>query len=204
VDNRATGPDNRSVAGIENVPRNTRTPLRAWVGLCCVLFAATLGPRCAATEVLESNARAAFLFHITQFVTWPEGSFAGTFKIGVLGPDPFGPILDALVQGETVGGRPIQVKRAASIAELLDCETIYVSSGARESVAEIASAVKDRPVLLIGETSKFLDRGGMIRIYRSPERKLKLQVDLGHARRASLKISSQLLRISDVRRGSDT
>ena len=66
-----------------------------------------------AEESFEYNLKAAFLFNFTKFVDWPPaGDTAAAeekspFQLCILGEDPFGKSLDAVVANETVGGRPI-------------------------------------------------------------------------------------------------
>jgi hypothetical protein len=40
----------------------------------------------------------------------------------------------------------------------------------------------------------------MVRLFRTPERKLRLQIDLGNVQAVGLRMSSQLLRVADVQR----
>jgi hypothetical protein len=148
----------------------------------------------------ESDAKATFVFHLTQFVTWPELPAGAPFKIGILGPDPFGSILARLVDGEKAAGRPVAIERSSSVASLTDCQLVYVSPGAQESVPRIAAALRGRPVLIVGESNDFLPLGGMVRLFRTPERKLRLQIDLGNVQAVGLRMSSQLLRVADVQR----
>ncbi len=73
--------------------------------------AAPRRPGGAAAPVSEFQLKAVFLFNFAQFVEWPAAALprAGApFVIGVLGKDPFGPILDEVVQGETVNGHPLR------------------------------------------------------------------------------------------------
>ena len=70
-----------------------------------------------AQEVDESKVRkvkAAYLYNFTKFVKWPDKAFENDeapFVIGVLGKDPFGPILDNTVKGKKVAKRPIKTRR---------------------------------------------------------------------------------------------
>jgi len=147
----------------------------------------------------EGSAKAVFLFHLTQFVTWPEIEDDREFRVGILGPDPFGPVLEEVFQGETVGGRRIVVRRANTAASLADSDLVYVSPRARESMVRILRVFRGRAVLTVGEESGFLDTGGIVRFARAPTDKIRLEIDLNHAKASGLRISAQLLRVADVR-----
>ena len=48
----------------------------------------------------ENQLKAAFLYNFSQFVTWPDDAFSNSsspIAIGVLGENPFGPVLNDLV-----------------------------------------------------------------------------------------------------------
>lgn len=152
--------------------------------------------------IAETDAKATFVFHLTQFVTWPELAPGADFKIGILGADPFGGVLGRMIEGEKAAGRPVTIERSTFLANLSDCQLIYVSPSATDSVARVAAAFKGRPVLIVGEAADFLQLGGMVRLARLPDRRLRLQVNLENVQTAGLKMSSQLLRVADVQKGS--
>ncbi len=63
---------------------------------------------------MEYQVKAAFLLNFTKFIDWPAASFANPdspITICILGKDPFGPVLDEIVQGETVNSRKVAVQR---------------------------------------------------------------------------------------------
>ncbi len=85
----------------------------------------------------EYQVEAVFLLHFTQFVEWPAEAFGGPhepFVIGVLGRDPFGRALDDAVRGETVGGRPVVIRRYAGAADVQPSQILFIDrSAAREA-----------------------------------------------------------------------
>jgi hypothetical protein len=153
----------------------------------------------AAAPASEAEIKAVLLFHLTQFVTWPTSSVkSATFDIGVVGPDPFGGALDTVVAGEKANGKPIRIVRSSRARDLPDCPLVFVSAQARESLSRIFTDLGNRPTLTVGDTEEFIEQGGMIRFRRTPEKKIRLQIQLNRARQSGLNISAQLLRVSDV------
>jgi hypothetical protein len=168
--------------------------------LCLLLCgrAAPLTPK-------ESEVKAVLLFHLTHFVTWPDSAWTNEtapLVIGVLGPDPFGGALEAVTKDEKANGRPIVIRRANTAAELANVHILYVSQGARESWPRILNTIKSRPVLVISEAGDALNRGSMMRLRTSDDRKVRLQVDLDRVRRQGLNVSAQLLRVAEVVEGA--
>jgi hypothetical protein len=77
--------------------------------------------------IQEYVVKAVFLFNFAQFVEWPAeavGDAHGPLVIGILGKDPFGARLDETVSGETVNGRPLEVRRFGSVDEALECHIL--------------------------------------------------------------------------------
>jgi len=151
----------------------------------------------------ENEVKAVLLFHLTRFATWPPSVLTNqtAFTIGVLGPDPFGGALEAVVQGEKVGNLPIVLKRGTTAAALRDCRIVYISPEARESDAKIFETFGSAPLLTVGESSDFIANGGMIRFKRTIDRKIRLEIQLRRVRDRDLNVSAQLLRVSEVLEG---
>jgi len=86
------------------------------------LLLALCAMRCAlARPTPEYQVKAAFLFNFSQFVSWPPAAFrsaSAPIVIAVLGRDPFGADLDAIVNGENVRGHPLIVRRFSDVSEV--------------------------------------------------------------------------------------
>lgn len=166
---------------------------------CAVLAVAGTAHPCTAQQVVDERAaKAVLILHLTQFVTWPEPLPGNEFRVGILGPDPFGGVLESVLNGERVGAHPIVIKRGTSAGALTDCQVVYVSLGVRESPARIQTAFRGRAILTVGEREDFIRTGGVLRFTRTPASNLRLSINLDNARAAGLQISAQLLRVSDV------
>jgi YfiR/HmsC-like len=155
----------------------------------------------AAQEATENQVKAAYLFNFTKFVRWPAAAAApDRFNICVIGDQPFAASLDTIIQGESVDGRPLVRLEPDSIDAARGCQILFIGSGARAHGARYLDAVRDAPVLTVGDTSTFLDQGGTIRFVRTGDR-LRFDVNLPAASRAGLEISSKLLRVARDRVG---
>ena len=78
------------------------------------IAAATLRPEPAESPGrLEYEVKAAFLLNFAKFVDWPDPPATGNTDISIciVGDDPFGNILDQIVEGEAIGKRKITVQR---------------------------------------------------------------------------------------------
>jgi hypothetical protein len=133
------------------------------------------------------------LFKLALFVQWPETVESGqTFVIGVLGTDPFGPLLEAVVDGETIGGRPVEIRRSERLDEpLLSSQILFVGRPSQVELEEVATKSAERNILTVGDWSGFCERGGIVSLVLEGDR---VRVDLNpkRARAAGLQINAKL------------
>lgn len=174
--------------------------------LLAAVFAAAFPPgeaRAQEPRPTAAEVRAVFLLNFTKFVEWPPEVFVGTAApvvIGVLGPDPFGAVLDGAVAGETVGGRPLAVKRFAGLEDLGPCQVLYISGAAAGGLPRLLERLNGSPVLTVGEEGRrFTARGGMIGFLLEQD-EVHFNINQKAAEAAGLKVSSRLLRLSSGRR----
>jgi len=148
----------------------------------------------------EYDVKAAFLYHLAEFVDWPPEAFPAAehpLVIGVLGADPFGKALDEVVKNEEVKNRKLDVQRYHSMEEVKTCHILFISQSEAGRLEQIFSSLKDRKILTVGDTEGFAQRGGIVR-FLTEKNKIRLRINLDAAKAASLTISSKLLRAAEV------
>jgi hypothetical protein len=153
----------------------------------------------AAPRAPEYDLKAAFLYNFAHFVEWPPDAFAARdspIVIGVLEPDPFGPSLDRMVAGSSVGGRRLVVRRYRSAEEIDDCHILFIGRAAGPDLDRVLSSLDGASTLTVGEDDDFTD-GGMIQFVHD-DKKLRLRINSAAARSARLTISSKLLRQAEI------
>jgi hypothetical protein len=175
-------------------------PIRGLLSAAALCCATTLCAGVSDIVAHEYQIKAVFLFNFAQFVEWPPGAFSGPgepFVIGVLGDDPFGPYLDEAVRGEKVNNRPISIVRFARAEDIKTCHILYISRSEAGRLQEILSAIRGRSILTVSDVEASGGVGGMIRFF-TENNKVRLRIDNEAAKSAGLKISSKLLRPSQV------
>ena len=148
----------------------------------------------------EYRVKAAMLYNFAKFVTWPSdppGAPGEPFKIGILGEDPFGSVLDNTVKGKSVDGRAVEVKRLERAKDGRDCHIVFISRSESTNLKSILVALKGAPVLTVGDMNRFAQQGGCINLTMA-KKKVHFEVSVEAATRARLKISSKLLRLAKV------
>jgi hypothetical protein len=156
-----------------------------------------------ASDSSEYLIKAGFIFNFAKFVEWPSAAFAqpdSPIVIGILGTDPFGAIIDQIVQDKKVGARGFVVKRlkwGADAKELRECKILFVGASEKAHIDELVQTVKGLPILTVGETPGFAERGGVIRFVLEDNR-VRFEVNVEAARQADLTISSRLLTLARI------
>ena len=154
-------------------------------------------------QSVESNElMAAFVARFPQFVQWPEAALTDgdALVVCVAEPDPFGEVLDSLLEAGQVSGHSLEARRLDDLGGVDGCHVLFVSS-VSPLLEALLEATAGRPVLTVGEGPVFLDEGGMISL-RIFDRRVRFEVDAAAADAAGLGLSSQLLGLAlDVRGG---
>lgn len=144
----------------------------------------------------EYEVKAAFLLNFTKFVDWPAAAFTAPnapLTICVLGRDPFGRVLDQIVQGEAVDGHKLEVRRITEAPPAGSCQVVFVNPS-EEDLTKLLSGFR-AGVLTVGEGETFVRRGGVIG-FVIENRRVRFDINRSAAERAGLRLSSRLLSVA--------
>jgi len=147
----------------------------------------------------EYQVKAGFIYRFISFVSWPDEHLAdGVITIGIIGDNPFGDAFNS-VDGSSVGERVVRIRTLAADAAIEDikaCHILFVSLRDDDQLKALLDAIADSPVLTIGDSPGFIDKGGMVGFFKSKKRQIGIEINAAAANRAGLKIRSMLKRIS--------
>ena len=183
--------------------RHGRYPIGGLGGaaaIVVVLLALAPALALAADQPSEHDVKAAFLYHFSQYVEWPETAFDSSkapFVLGVVGDDGFLPAISSAVADKMAAGRRIVVKTVRTPAEMRACHIVFVTLPEAQHLSGILDSLDALPVLVVGDMPGFAGAGGDIG-FVIDEGKVGFQINPTAARRAGLKISSKLLRLAEI------
>jgi hypothetical protein len=164
---------------------------------------------------LETQVKAAFLLKFAPFVEWPAGTNQSTtngaaasgvvldgvtnqcFAIGILGADPFGTVVDDAAGQEILKGRPIRLFRSLKLAELKECQVIFISDSEAKRLDKLLANLAGRPVLTVSDQPDFARRGGIIGFIKE-EGRVRFEINLQAADKAGLKLRAKLLQLGRI------
>jgi hypothetical protein len=149
------------------------------------------------TQAREYNVKAAYIFNLLPFTTWPATAFPtpnAPFNLCVAAPNPFGDTLRQTFQNERVGSHPVAVLQVTSPVEVRDCHVLFVGSNA-DATGVLEQAAQNAPVLTIGESSQFAQRAGLI-TFVVEQGRVRFDVNQTAAARGNLQFSSKILQVA--------
>ena len=178
--------------------KSMRTNLRLWV--IALLWMWYLPGLVASQDLAPANpnrVKAAFLRNFAHYVSWPASAFPDSstpWHICVLGPDPFGDILESSLQDRTEQGRSFEVFRAETLDQLPACQMVFLAYKDDARRRAVLDKLKNKPILTVGDASEFLREGGTIRF--QVDDRVRLSINLDQARVSALTIQTRMLEVS--------
>lgn len=169
-----------------------------------VALGLSLSCSAAGATSLEYQVKAAYLYKLVSFVDWPAGALpppGAPVNLCVVGDDPFGASLDQVAQNQQVNGRPLTVRRIATVSKASGCQILYIAGSKRQSVASALQTVKGSPSLTVTEASEA--RGSVIQ-FVVKEGRVRFTIDVAAAAQNGLTISAKLLSLALMVRDGPT
>ena len=143
----------------------------------------------------EYQVKAAFLCNFSKFVEWPDSVEPGPIVIAILGPDPFGRILDELVRSKTAQGRRIEVRRFTRAEDARGCQIVFIGTTDERKVRSILKDLEGSSALTVSEMPQFLEWGGMLSLALRGDR-VVFEANPQAAEHEGLRLSSKLLQLA--------
>ena len=170
--------------------------MRLAASIVCALCIASAAARAQPGRATEQEIKAAYLFSFGKFVEWPSSAApAAGFHICVLGRDPFGATLDAVLRNASVGGQQVVGRRIDAVDASTGCHIVYVSASEAPQLDTILPVLERAAALTVSDIPDFLDRGGMVG-FVSDGKRVRFEINLPPAHQAGLVLRSDLLRVA--------
>ncbi len=150
--------------------------------------------RAQSVKPTDYDVKAAYLYNFGHFVEWPANVASvqnESFTVCVLGQDPFGPVLDTTLAGETIAGKRVAAKRISTLQESGNCQILFLSSAEAAQLKTILKVLNKQAVLTVSDMPE------------SEGKRVRFEVNLAAVQHAGLTLSSELLKVATtVRRNS--
>lgn len=168
-----------------------------WLAWLLFLPAALVSAHAAAAP--EYSIKAGYILLFTRYVEWPDTAFAderAPIVICVLGPDPFGSVLDQTLAGQHSQQRPLSVRRMSSTQATDGCHVVFIGADLAEQASQWLGKLAERPVLTIADQPGAIEQGAMlcfVNDVQGGQARIRFEASLYSMQRAGLTASSQML-----------
>jgi hypothetical protein len=179
----------------DNLPAAAERALFRWAGWLVLLGGITLGQDLKTSD--PNKVMAAFIRNFAHYVTWPTNAFGddhSPWSVGILGDDSFGELVEKMFAGRVEQGRSFKVFRADKLDELTQCQIVFIAFKDPVKRRAALNALKNLPVLTVGDTPEFLEEGGIIRF--QVKDRVEMSINLDQSRAVSLNIPSKMLEVT--------
>lgn len=169
--------------------------------LLLAALAAANGARAGTGADREDQFKAAYLFNFLKFVEWPASMPSDPITVCFVGADGVHDTLAAGIDGKRAAGRRLVLRRLEASTDLRGCHVLYIEADAVATSTVMKTQAEDAPLLTVSDAPGFASSGGMIELFKVDNR-LRFNIDVSHAHKVGLRISSNLLQLAvQVRRG---
>jgi hypothetical protein len=146
---------------------------------------------------------AAFLFNFVKFTEWPSDALSEgqRLRMCVAEDAAVGEALDGMVQGQSVAGHQLHMATVDDRTDLRSCHVLYVGAADLSRSIAMVARVQDAAVFTVGRAQRFAARGGVGELILESER-MRFAINLDSVQRAHLRLSSRLLRLAEIIKGS--
>jgi hypothetical protein len=151
-------------------------------------------------KVSDQEVKAALLFRVSKFIEWPTSAFSdknAPFVMCVVGDESRVRAFQPL-QNKVLNGRSVAVRRiTGDMLDLGQCHAAFFPFDSDADVDYALGRLRGSPVLTVGESDAFVNRGGMLALVTRDQR-VQFTIHLAASKRAQLSVSSQLLQLATV------
>lgn len=180
--------------------------------LVLALFVTPFVPKARADSTVsrEYQVKAAFLYNFMNFVDWPEEKSSDSNEpiiVGIIGSDPFGGAFEP-VKNKKVKGKNVVIRRFEGLKEqkesdendqeieaIRECHVLFICRSEEKKLKKTINLVKENNVLTVSDIEGFPEAGGIINFVME-DQKVRFEINVTAAKRAKVKIRSQLLRLA--------
>ena len=163
----------------------------------CLLAATFMAlPNSAFAEVTkEDRVKAAIIFKLTKFVSWPKKKQSLT--LCVIGSGSINNEIQKINRKFSMGRRLSVTHKMPNASMDRLCDLVYIHNSDNQDISLVLNKLKDSPVLTISDSKQFAEKGGTIELYRTGSR-IKFAINKNSIQQAQLSVDSQLLKLAKI------
>jgi hypothetical protein len=145
----------------------------------------------------EYEVKSRLLYLICKFTQWPQPPHAKkSFIISIIGRIALGKEIK-IPGNQTLDKRKIVIRKIKYLDEIEDSDVLFITPSENEHLDEILDYTGNKPILTVGDSRGFAQKGVIINFYIYMDR-VKFEINYEASKKASLQMHSQLFAIGRV------
>jgi hypothetical protein len=140
--------------------------------------------------------KAVYLEKFSRFITWPQESLIDNpdepFIIAVLGETPLTENLNQIYAMQEIKNKRVIIKNIHNFNEIQGSHILFIAESEKKSIDQIIAITKQQPILTIGETKGFAEKGVLINFFEI-DNKLRFEINETAVLKSPLQMSFYLL-----------
>ena len=145
------------------------------------------------------DVKAGMIGKIAEFVHWPAAAGLDDpdrpFEFVILGSTPLEPHLVRYYREVRIAGHRVFLRRARDIADVGQPHLLFIAGALEDELEIIISHLKKAPVLTVGDTEGFAQRGAAVNLYVA-EDQVRFEISRRALQRHQLEASYHLLTLA--------
>lgn len=138
--------------------------------------------------------------NFTLYTEWPDDrstSEKNTFKITILGKNPFGDILEKIYSTETIENKKVEIDYQNTITDTIETDILFISKSKQKDIENIIEILTGKPILTIGDTEGYAHKGVLINFYIE-DRKVRFEINETAVKKAGFIMDFRLLSFARI------
>jgi hypothetical protein len=160
-----------------------------------MLLMAATGPLL--TDGDEYKIKSAYIERFIRFIEWPGDREnvdpATPFIIGVIGKDNFGDNLNILARKFQIKNREIKILYLKKYHEINGVHVLFIARSERYRLKKIIGITAKKPILTIGDTPGFAQRGVLVNFFFQ-ESRIRFEINLSAVEGSGLHFKTKILK----------
>lgn len=141
----------------------------------------------------EYDVKAQILRKLLDWLKWPSLEAGRPLVVGVLEPSRFEDYLQKQFEGVTIDGHSVKLRYLRGLSQIQQCDLLFIPEEAEASLGTILNSLKGKPVILVGDTEGFAQRGVTLNLVIVNQR-TRLEVNITTLKNSGVNLSPQVLK----------
>ncbi|MDK2977409.1 MAG: hypothetical protein PWP52_123 [Bacteroidales bacterium] len=145
--------------------------------------------------------KAVYLEKFSRFITWPKESLIDNpdepFIISVIGETPLTENLIQIYAIQKIKNKRVIIKNIHNLNEIQGSHILFIAESEKKNIDQIIAITKQQPILTIGETKGFAEKGVLINFFEK-DNKLRFEINETAVLKSPLQMSFYLLNSAKI------